>query len=164
MKSIRTFLILSVVATLILFNFVAAIQGYRSSMSEAEKLFDNKMLDTARLIANLHVEGQVSNISDDSTIAFQVWKEKQLVAASSNAPDKPISALQPGYGYINFNNNRWRSLGYFDRNQQVWITLAERADIRFLLAENVILKSVYPIRSEERRVGKECRSRWSPYH
>ena len=22
----------------------------------------------------------------------------------------------------------------------------------------------HPIRSEERRVGKECRSRWSPYH
>ena len=22
----------------------------------------------------------------------------------------------------------------------------------------------YGIRSEERRVGKECRSRWSPYH
>ena len=22
----------------------------------------------------------------------------------------------------------------------------------------------YPYRSEERRVGKECRSRWSPYH
>ena len=24
--------------------------------------------------------------------------------------------------------------------------------------------SFYPVRSEERRVGKECRSRWSPYH
>ena len=23
---------------------------------------------------------------------------------------------------------------------------------------------VYAARSEERRVGKECRSRWSPYH
>src|SRR2546428_12514697 len=23
---------------------------------------------------------------------------------------------------------------------------------------------IHPIRSEERRVGKECRSRWSPYH
>ena len=23
---------------------------------------------------------------------------------------------------------------------------------------------VGPVRSEERRVGKECRSRWSPYH
>ena len=27
---------------------------------------------------------------------------------------------------------------------------------------NVIL--YWPVRSEERRVGKECRSRWSPYH
>ena len=25
-------------------------------------------------------------------------------------------------------------------------------------------KVVYTFRSEERRVGKECRSRWSPYH
>src|SRR2546427_4841319 len=24
--------------------------------------------------------------------------------------------------------------------------------------------TVEPVRSEERRVGKECRSRWSPYH
>ena len=27
-----------------------------------------------------------------------------------------------------------------------------------------ILYIIYYIRSEERRVGKECRSRWSPYH
>src|SRR6266498_741875 len=29
-----------------------------------------------------------------------------------------------------------------------------------------VLRSVWivPVRSEERRVGKECRSRWSPYH
>ena len=26
------------------------------------------------------------------------------------------------------------------------------------------LRSVLKARSEERRVGKECRSRWSPYH
>ena len=25
-------------------------------------------------------------------------------------------------------------------------------------------ESIIPLRSEERRVGKECRSRWSPYH
>ena len=27
-----------------------------------------------------------------------------------------------------------------------------------------VVMSVTGIRSEERRVGKECRSRWSPYH
>ena len=26
------------------------------------------------------------------------------------------------------------------------------------------LRAIVQIRSEERRVGKECRSRWSPYH
>src|SRR2546425_4285041 len=31
-------------------------------------------------------------------------------------------------------------------------------DTQFLIRQNV------KMRSEERRVGKECRSRWSPYH
>ena len=26
------------------------------------------------------------------------------------------------------------------------------------------IKAIIAMRSEERRVGKECRSRWSPYH
>src|SRR2546427_7038979 len=34
----------------------------------------------------------------------------------------------------------------------------------FLLPINLALVALLPERSEERRVGKECRSRWSPYH
>ena len=30
--------------------------------------------------------------------------------------------------------------------------------------ENIPIETIDFIRSEERRVGKECRSRWSPYH
>ena len=29
---------------------------------------------------------------------------------------------------------------------------------------NTYKMQIYILRSEERRVGKECRSRWSPYH
>ena len=35
------------------------------------------------------------------------------------------------------------------------------------LATNILyflIKNINQLRSEERRVGKECRSRWSPYH
>ena len=32
------------------------------------------------------------------------------------------------------------------------------------IAETGLLSTPGLIRSEERRVGKECRSRWSPYH
>src|SRR6266571_6930596 len=36
-----------------------------------------------------------------------------------------------------------------------------RVGIGYLLA---VLVAIPVVRSEERRVGKECRSRWSPYH
>ena len=38
--------------------------------------------------------------------------------------------------------------------------------LRIVLSWSIISVSTYAIfeRSEERRVGKECRSRWSPYH
>ena len=47
-----------------------------------------------------------------------------------------------------------------------WYAEADFAD---LLVEDYkirtyLKKKLYAARSEERRVGKECRSRWSPYH
>src|SRR3712207_3942580 len=40
----------------------------------------------------------------------------------------------------------------------------ERRQRRNLYAEKSASAAVTRARSEERRVGKECRSRWSPYH
>ncbi len=145
MRSIRTFLILTVIATLILFNFIAAIQGYRSSMAEAEQLFDQQMFNTAMLIANLPLEQNTTDFSHSGDIAFQIWKDGKIAASSSNAPVSAIAELTPGYGYINFSGYRWRALAYFDLRQNLWVTLAERSDIRYLLAENVILESVIPL-------------------
>ena len=42
--------------------------------------------------------------------------------------------------------------------------------VLFLIGEVLIASAIHvndgasQLRSEERRVGKECRSRWSPYH
>ena len=44
------------------------------------------------------------------------------------------------------------------------IVLPEGTEERTLKAANQILTDGIADRSEERRVGKECRSRWSPYH
>ena len=51
----------------------------------------------------------------------------------------------------------------------VGITLAEQLsteghNITVIDTREQVVESVYNSRSEERRVGKECRSRWSPYH
>src|SRR5258708_36594217 len=34
----------------------------------------------------------------------------------------------------------------------------------FMLSAAMMIGEIAILRSEERRVGKECRSRWSPYH
>src|SRR2546422_5532322 len=54
-----------------------------------------------------------------------------------------------------------------DQYLQVSVTLyGDRRDF----AQNTFVmlvqgdRKIMPVRSEERRVGKECRSRWSPYH
>ena len=38
------------------------------------------------------------------------------------------------------------------------------SEMLVLLTPFVVNSSNAVLRSEERRVGKECRSRWSPYH
>ena len=37
----------------------------------------------------------------------------------------------------------------------------QNSNIKLIASENFVSPAT---RSEERRVGKECRSRWSPYH
>ena len=47
------------------------------------------------------------------------------------------------------------------------IDLFDRYDIRTRICAFIFVVSPFLLdayRSEERRVGKECRSRWSPYH
>ena len=53
---------------------------------------------------------------------------------------------------------------------QFWRTMVDDLDLpdrkstRLNSSHGYISYAVFCLRSEERRVGKECRSRWSPYH
>jgi two-component system sensor histidine kinase QseC len=143
-NSIRVFLVAVILAVITLFYFIAALRGYQSSMLEADRLFDKQLLDTARLIANLHTEDTAGNLGHDASMAFQVWRGERLVASSRNAPDTAISTLEPGFDYSNFDGYRWRTAAYFDSARGNWILVADRTDLRFALAENVILESLFP--------------------
>jgi len=143
-NSIRVFLVVVILAVITLFYFIAALRGYQSSMLEADRLFDKQLLDTARLIANIHTEHTARNIGSDASLAFQVWSGERLLAASRNAPEAPIATREPGFDYSNFAGYRWRTAAYFDTASGNWILVADRTDLRYSLAENVILESLFP--------------------
>ncbi len=48
------------------------------------------------------------------------------------------------------------------RRADVFVSATGQDDTNLVGCE--IAQRVFNVRSEERRVGKECRSRWSPYH
>ena len=50
-----------------------------------------------------------------------------------------------------------------DKHNHIKISRTNRLD-KIKAIGIFVFTSIFVIRSEERRVGKECRSRWSPYH
>ncbi len=145
MRSIRLFLVASILATLTLFNFVAALQGYQSSMEEAEEVFDRQLEDLAAIVMNLDVGREIENISLSNGILFQIWQSSELLAASAGAPTESMLEFEEGFSFVNFDSYRWRGIAKFNQNSQRWVMVVERSDLRFVLAENVVLESVLPI-------------------
>ena len=147
MNSIRRFLVVVLLATITLVNFLAALHGYRTSMAKAELLFDEQLADIASVLAVTASGPAVkSNPNERSnSITFQVWRKGVLESASSGSPTEPIAPLVSGYTDVNFSGYRWRAFSRYVPATERWLIVAERMDLRFALAESVILESVLPI-------------------
>jgi two-component system sensor histidine kinase QseC len=143
--SIRIFLVVGILATLTLFNFLAALQGYQSSMAEADILFDNQMEDIAQLVASIDIAASGKEIVLENGMIFQIWEGDKLLVASADAPLEAVTASGVGFDYSNFDSYRWRTFTQFDAATSRRVIVAERTDFRFVLAENVILESIIPI-------------------
>jgi two-component system sensor histidine kinase QseC len=145
-KSIRYYLVIALLATIALGNFVAAVYGYRSSMQAAQALLDTQLADTAAMLQALPPPLNPVVSQPSERLAYQVWSESgELILRTDNSDASPISELDPGYRDENFAGRRWRVLSRFDDNQRRWILVAERIDIRTELADEIILRAVVPI-------------------
>jgi len=100
--SIRRYLVLTLFSVLTLITFLAAIQGYKESMSIAKQQFDQQLLDLAQTllaIQSVSDQNKTPDKTSDKTIqitqqgsfAFQVWTNQHLIIKSNNAPDQFIS-------------------------------------------------------------------------
>jgi two-component system sensor histidine kinase QseC len=144
-SSIRVFLVVVLLATITLTVFLSAMHGYRSSMEQAQQLFDIKLAEAARLLDDAASPRGSDRNTANGQFGFQVWQGGSLVQRSANVPDTPIAPFEPGYHYSNFSDYRWRTYAWPVDGATRWIITAERVDVRTELGEDIILKSVLPV-------------------
>ena len=83
-----------------------------------------------------------------------------LCASRASAHPAPFSYLDIAFRGGNIEGSL--TVHVIDIAHELNVTPPERVlDPEFLTRER---QRILDVRSEERRVGKECRSRWSPYH
>lgn len=161
MTSIRRFMVIVLLASITLLNFLAALDGYRSSMEKSQQLFDKQLAGVAQLLINADLaENESINTgkdpinSDAYRIAYQIFNENQtLIQRSNDFPEQAIVPLSQGYSFKNYNGYRWRTYVSQHNQSKHWIIVAERSDIRYALAEDVVLTSVIPIVAELPLIG-----------
>lgn len=159
MKSIRGFLVIILLAIVTLANFAAAVRGYLGSMQEAERLFNQRMLQQVDLLnytlpqLREQTEARAAILlfperaSDTETsLEFQwVAQDGTLLARSAAMPDHVVVPLEDGFRFVNFHSYRWHILVTPSADKASWFIVAERDDQRYRLAESMILQAVYPM-------------------
>jgi two-component system, OmpR family, sensor histidine kinase QseC len=159
MRSIRRFLIITLLAIVTLANFVAAVRGYLGSMDEAERLFNQRMMQQVDLL-NYTLSGLTDlaqrredilllperGLDDGASLELQwVANDGQLLARSAAMPMTVVAPLKAGFTFVNFDHYRWHLLVTPSADNNSWFILAERDDQRYRLAESMILQAVYPM-------------------
>jgi two-component system, OmpR family, sensor histidine kinase QseC len=159
MKSIRGFLVIVLLAIVTLANFAAALRGYLGSMDEAERLFNQRMLQQVDLLNYTLPQWreQTSTRMDvllfpartagsEASLEFQwVAQDGKLLARSAAMPEQVVVPLVEGFRFVNFHHYRWHVLVTPSVDKESWFIVAERADQRYRLAESMILQAVYPM-------------------
>ncbi len=158
MKSIRTFLTIVIMSSITLMVFLNTLNGYQDSVDKAEQLFDTELVDKAHLLLvafssirnndnnGLYVtQKEPMNLLSNKFFAFQVWQNKNLLLSSPNADTKAIGQFNDGFQKNNFLGHRWRVYAQYNQAADLWIFTSERMDIRYMISENIILQSIFPV-------------------
>jgi two-component system, OmpR family, sensor histidine kinase QseC len=147
MTSLRQYLIISILASLALANFLAALHGYRTSMAEAQSLFDHKLMAASRRLLAMPLPDHVlppAPGSEGDELFQLVDGAGRVVWRSENAPADAIT-VAPGFSEANLVGYRWRILSSDAEPPLRRAIVAERTDLRYNLAESVVLQSVLPV-------------------
>lgn len=147
MKSIRLYLVLALLSTICLSNFIVAVHGYRKSMAAGDHLLDKQLIEMAQALEQLNAAKVAPplHLYGDGKL-FQIWDaDEHLLYRSATAPTTPLGLLTPGYHFASHAGLRWRVYVFYDAPRRHWIVAGQRQDLYAHLIERMVLQSTLPI-------------------
>ena len=158
MSSIRVFLVAALLSSITLVIFVASLRGYQRSMDELQALFDEQLQQKAELLGHYVHTQHIADTAPDaaivpflaggkSSLLYQVWPDSGplCVLRSAGTPEVPLLESAAGFQEMNFRGYRWRALVVPDDASGLWLLLAERDDLRYKIADRVVIAVLTPI-------------------
>jgi len=106
----------------------------------------------------------VLNAEEGATTGIVQSYASAILSSYARELDRTLPFARTGTGVrgrvapLDLRTQRWYNP---TRNYKYWMVPALMVSLTTIIG---LLLTAQNIRSEERRVGKECRSRWSPYH
>ena len=137
--------------------------------ARGEATFDNLVdaADTLMYYASKRKEltGLSSSLqSEIPQLYFDVDRDKVKMLGVPLADVFSTMKAYTGSVYVNDFNMFNRIYKVYIQAEAPYREHKENINLFFVKAANGAMVPLTSLRSEERRVGKECRSRWSPYH
>lgn len=148
MSSISRFLILISLAVITLVVFIASLQGYRSGLESTDRLIGQMLEEKALLVAGLSFERDLPSevVVPVEELFFQLFDSQgRLVTRSQSAPIEPLTSLEGGFKNQSFAGYRWRLFTFEVPETGDFVVVGERLDMRYFLAEDVIIKTIMPV-------------------
>lgn len=146
MKSIRLYLVLALLSTICLANFIAAFQGYRDGMAAGDRLLDKQLIEMSQALEQLHATATTppAHLYGEGRL-FQIWHQGALQHRSAAAPITALGKLEPGYHFAGYNGLRWRTYVLHDVDSDTVFVAAQRYDLYANIIEQMVLEATLPI-------------------
>lgn len=160
--SLRARLLGGVLGAVLIAWIGISVAGFLRSRHEMANLFDAHLAQSAALLVAQISESGDDDDDDDElelefehmpelhryarNVAFQVWERgSKLRAHSRNAPRKRLSATEEGFSDARVGGVRWRVFSTWALDHRVLVQMAERADARETVSEQIARNLLVPM-------------------
>jgi two-component system, OmpR family, sensor histidine kinase QseC len=171
LKSLKRFFIVSLFCLLGLSIIITILITRHVTVKQVDELYDAQMAQTSRVLQsflnrpideldydnlNSTLLTALNNFTDDNDdqrhttghgyenkLAVQLWDEEgNLLVKTPTAPMYLLSPLEKGYSIAHYQQHNWHTFTQYMPQNQLWIVLAEREDIRDELIQQSLISAL----------------------